>query len=233
MLKGITRVRFHPLEAMNACTEWIRALVVEISLSRTTRWTQTRCSWTHDGILTLCETVCQSTTGTFTPAGYSERPADLRFWIVGCNWRTSGRTCRQNTAGGSEPRTFTRWGAPSATVLTRLNNFKNTEIKQHCSFFVQSAGLTTSRCFAESAGFFPSRLLSLGNLRAINPTHSLVVSYQGWCGWALSPMDSGKARKQEQESQEGKKVCFHSTCTWCSFSDSDVSCVWCFANFKT
>lgn len=141
--------------------------------------------------------------------------------------------CRQNTASGSEPRTFTRWGAPSATVLTRLNNFKNTEIKQHCSFFVQSAGLTTSRCFAESAGFFPSRLLSLGNLRAINPTHSLVVSYQGWCGWALSPMDSGKARKQEQESQEGKKVCFHSTCTWCSFSDSDVSCVRCFANFKT
>lgn len=77
------------------------------------------------------------TTGmhTCTPAGYSEHPADLRFWIVGRNWRTSGRTCRQNTAGGSEPRTFTRWGAASATTLTRLNNFKNTEIKQHWFFF--------------------------------------------------------------------------------------------------
>lgn len=112
MVKGITRVRFHPLVTLNACTEWIQSLVVEMFWSRSTWWTQTRCSWSHDGIHpslnytavsfggsqdvraeTMWDRQSQvwhmetKTVHTFTPAGYSERPGDLNCTSLGCGMK--------------------------------------------------------------------------------------------------------------------------------------------------
>ena len=135
MVKGITRVRFHPLVTLNACTEWIQSLVVEMFWSRSTWWTQTRCSWSHDGIHPSLNYTAVSFGGSQDVRAetmWDRLPVNhrsdtwrqrlcthlhlrviqsglvtwtARLWDVGWNWSASRRSCRKNKVGGFEPRT--------------------------------------------------------------------------------------------------------------------------------